>query len=382
MQTPQPLPVSNESYFKQATGLITATIPMLGVNMVVYGLFFFASVLWFVLWGGLAFLLAKTMPIAAYICVFIALAVGGGLMKFLKRYILYMVKGAHIAAMTEKMMGRNVPSGFAQLAYGRQIIETRFKDVSMLFGLDILITGTLKAISRKILNIASWIPLPGGAKNVVQIAVQIVERSLTYVDEAILSYAIYRNEENVWNSARHGIVLYGQCYKPILITAAKCYVIGKIFFFSLFAVFAGPAYLISTLFAGNSSIEIIQILIMVLAAIAAWLIQLALFEPFALAYTMVTYHREIVGKVPDPAWDQRLQGLSKSFKGIVDKAAGFISQKAGQANPGNVNQLASAQGFTPQQQQPFQQPQQQQQQPQQPFQQQPPTDPNRDPNSW
>lgn len=371
MQTPQPLPLSNEGYFKQAVGLITATIPMLGVNMVVYGLFFFASVLWFLIWGGLAFLLSKITPVAAYICVIFALAAGGGLTHFAKRYILYLVKGAHIAAMTEKLMGRNIPGGFEQLAYGRKIIETRFKDVSMLFGLDVLITATLKAISRKILNIASWLPLPGGAKNVMEIAVKIVERSLTYVDEAILSYAIYRNEDNVWNSARHGIVLYGQCYKPILITAAKSYALGKVLFISIFVIFAGPAYLISLLFAASDIVGIIQIFIFILAAIAAWLIQLALFEPFALAYTMVTFHREIAGKVPDPAWDQRLQGLSKSFKEIADKATGFISKKTGQATPHNTDYLAPAQapaqGFNPQQQ---------------PYQQQPPTDPNRDPNSW
>lgn len=396
MQTPQPLPLSKEGYFKQATGLITATIPMLGVNMIVYGLFFLASVVWFAVWAGIAFLTAKIAPAVAYICVIVALAAAGGLARFARRYILYMVKGAHIAAMTETLMGRKVPGGFAQLAYGRQIIESRFKDVSMLFGLDVMITGTLKAISRKILKIASWLPLPGGAKNAVQIAVHIVERSLTYVDEAILSYAIYRNEENVWNSARHGIVLYGQAYKPILITAAKCYVLGKIMFFGLFALFAIPFFAITTLFASatGDTLSIIQFVILILAAIAAYLIQLALFEPFALAYTMVTYHREIVGKVPDPAWDQRLQELSKSFKQLVTSATSFASAKTNQAAANTPHQQPfqqqpyqqqQQQQFQPQQQQfqqqPFQQPYQQQQPQQQPFQQPPPHDPNRDPNS-
>src|SRR5690606_12251923 len=115
-----------------------------------------------------------------------------------------------------------------------------------------------------------------------------------------------------------------------------------VLFFSLFAVFAGPAYLISTLFSASSATGVIQVLIFVLAAFAAWLIQLAVFEPFALAYTMVTYHREIVGKVPDPTWDNRLQGVSKSFKDLVDKATGFISKKTGPASPHNTDYLTPA----------------------------------------
>ncbi|MBA2662314.1 MAG: hypothetical protein H0U74_08460 [Bradymonadaceae bacterium] len=327
-----------QSYAKQAVSLITATLPMLGVNMAVYAAFFVASVIWFAFWAGLSFLFAKISPAIAYVCIFFAVGAGAGLVRFAKRYILYMVKGAHIAAMTEKLKGRHVPGGLAQLSYGRSIIEKHFKDVSMLFGLDMLINGTLKMISRRVINITSWIPLPDGAKSFVRILIEILNRSLSYVDEAILSYAIYREEDNVWNSARHGIVLYGQCYKPILITAAKVYLIGKVFFIGLLTMFLLPAAAIIYLLPDSAStgMIVVHILILVSALFAARLVELALFEPFALAYTMVTYHAEIAGKVPDPAWDQRLQGMSDSFKKIVERAGSAVSKSP-------VAQLAPAQ---------------------------------------
>jgi hypothetical protein len=316
-----PIPKKEISYWRQATSLIGGTLPMLGVNLAVYAVYFLVTTLWLLFWGGLGILIAKLVPIVGFIFIFIGLGAGGWLAKFVRRYILYLVKGAHIAAMTEMMMGRTVPAGFGQLAYGRAIVEKNFKDVSLLFGLDTLINGTVKAITGKIASIASWLPLPGDFRKIIRVVEHIVNRSLSYIDEAILSYAIARNEENVWNSARQGIVLYGQSYKRILMTSAKIYLGGRVFAFLLFVFFLLPAgaviWGLGTLGFDN---PLMQLVIIILAAVAGQLVYLALYEPFALAYVMVAYHNEIAGKVPDPEWDQRLQNLSSSFKELVGKA--------------------------------------------------------------
>jgi hypothetical protein len=47
----------------------------------------------------------------------------------------------------------------------------------------------------------------------------VVDRSLTYIDEAILARTYVTGERNIWESARQGIILYGMNWKPILKTA-------------------------------------------------------------------------------------------------------------------------------------------------------------------
>lgn len=65
---------------------------------------------------------------------------------------------------------------------------------------------------------------------------------------------------------------------------------------------------------------VVQVLAVVMAIVAAWAIKAAFFEPFAMAYTLVTYHYEIVGVVPDAEWDERLRSVSSKFRELIGKA--------------------------------------------------------------
>lgn len=308
------------SYFATSTALVLKTLPYIGLNLLVYGSFFLFTVIWMALWGGAAYLFSGFAPIVSYICVIIGFAAGGGIIKWLKRYVLYMVKGGHIATLTAMLRGTDAPSGLQQVSWGKAKVEQHFTDVSMLFGLDALIQGTLKAMSRKIIRVANWLPLPDSANSVVKVITEIMNRSLTYVDEAILSYAIYRDEENIWDSARHGVLLYAQSYKPILITAVKVWLAGKAFFFAALLVVAVPAVGLMMLFPNS----IVQLIAVVLALFAAWALHAAFFEPFAMTYVLVTYHYEVAGKVPDAEWDERLKGVSESFRTLVGKASPLV----------------------------------------------------------
>jgi hypothetical protein len=308
---------SSQSYFKESISLLTRTLPFVGVNVVVYGVFFVLSLIWFGIWGGLAYLMARLgLGVVAVVFVIIGFGAGAALVKFARRYLLYMVKGAHIAAVTELLKDGELPGGMGQFQYGRQIIEERFQEVSILFGIDVLVNASLKALQRKLLRVTRWIPLPGGAKKAVGVVTEILNRALTYVDEAILSYAISLGEDNVWNSARHGVILYAQSFKPILITAAKVWVMGKVIGFLAFLFFLAPAVVVMLAI----DAIIVQVVAVVLALVASWALKAALFEPFAMTYTLVTYHRTIAGQTPDPDWDERLQGVSSKYRELVGKA--------------------------------------------------------------
>lgn len=330
--------MANVSYFSTSTGLLVRTLPYIGLNLLVYGVFFIGTVIWMSIWGGLAWVFSNFAPILSYICVIIGFAAGGGIIKWLKRYILYMVKGGHIATLTAMLRGTNAPSGMDQIGWGKQKIEKHFTDVSMLFGLDALIQGSLKALSRKLLRFTRWLPLPESADSLVKVATEIMNRSLTYVDEAILSYAIYREEDSVWDSARHGVLLYAQSYKPILITAVKVWLAGKVFFFLALLFVGAPMIALMFLFQNT----IFHLVLVVLALFGAWAIQAALFEPFAMTYTLVTYHYEIAEKVPDPEWDERLKGVSDSFRELAGKASPLVpAQFRALSRPSPVTESAA-----------------------------------------
>lgn len=314
----EPAPEEKKHYWRTTVGLVRRTAPFLGLNMLVYGAFFLATLLWLGIFGGLAALFGERIPLLAVILFIVAVAVPGGALKLARRYVLYLVKGAHIAALTKFLSGESPPGQMSQTAYGKELVKQNFRDMSLLFGLDQLVKGALKALSNTVIRVARILPLPAQAGSVVRWATQIMQRSLHYVDEAILSYAIAQRSDNVWASSRHGVILYGQAYKPILKTAVKIWAVEKVIFVATLAVLAVPGVLVLWTFNALA----LQVAVVVGTVLMAWLLVLAVFEPFAMTYVLVTYHGEIAGLTPDPAWDQRLQQVSKHFRELVGKARG------------------------------------------------------------
>jgi hypothetical protein len=308
--------VVKKKYWGDSVGLLRKTTPFLMLNMAVYTAFFLAVVLWLGIFGGLAVFFATRLEIVAWLMMFIAIAAPAGVLAFARRYILYMVQGAHIAVVTKMLLEGSVPQGKGQVEYGREVVKSNFRDVSVLFLLDRLIDGTLRSFSNSFVRLVDFLPLGGQMTQIARLITQIVRRSLSYVDEAVLSYAIARDEPNVWRSSRHGIILYAQAYKPILGTAVKVWLMGRVAFIAALVVFAIPGFLVLSVFDSAA----FQVAVIVATLLLAHLTVLAVFEPFAVIYVMVTYHKSIAGLTPDPVWDQRLQQVSKKFRELIGKA--------------------------------------------------------------
>jgi len=315
------VPSSKSAPFKTAFGLLTRTTPFLLLNIAVYGGFFLAAVLWLAIFGSIAYFFSSRLEVLAYIFFLIAIMGPSSVLYFGRKYVLYLVKGAHIAVLTKIFTTGSVPEGKSQVSYGREIVQSNFKDVSILFGLDRLIDGTVKRFTRKFVRIVDFLPLGGGATSIAQWIAKIVNQSLTYVDEAILSYAICKDEKNIWNSARHGIILYAQSYKPVLMTAVKVWVLGKVFFIASVVTIGIPGIFLMLVFDAIW----FQLLALVATLLLASLFTRAVFEPFAMAYTLVTYHQAIEGVEVNKEWDERLQSISNEFKKLVSKAKDFTA---------------------------------------------------------
>ena len=134
---------------------------------------------------------------------------------WLREYILYLVKAGHIAVMIELMDGSELPDGKGQIDYAQSKVKERFAQTSILFGVDQLIKGILRALNRMVFTVASFIPIPG-LEGVVGFANKIMNASLTYTDEVILAYNFKIHATNPWAASKDALIMYAQNYKVML----------------------------------------------------------------------------------------------------------------------------------------------------------------------
>jgi len=241
------------------------------------------------------------------------------ILYFIREYILYIVKAGHIAVLVELIDGRKLPAGRAQIDHATAIVKQRFVAANVLFGVDQLIKGVIRAITGIMDGIVSLIPIPA-LKNLVGIFRAFLQVSVGFLDEIILAHAIRTKAENPWVSAQEALVLYAQNGKHMLKNAAWLAVMMYGLTFIVFLVMLAPAAGIAYLMPGAWSAG--GIIVAIIFAIAA---HKALIEPLAVACMMQVYFKVIEGQKPDPNWDARLTTLTKKFKKLKDKAVGWVS---------------------------------------------------------
>ncbi len=255
----------------------------------------------------------------------------GAVLYFLREYILYMVKAGHIAVLVELMEGKDVPMGRPQIEHAHKIVSERFVEANVLFAIDQLIKGVIRAITGLMQGLASLIPIPG-LQNLVGIFKAFLKIALGFLDEIILAHAIRKNADNPWESAQEALVYYAQNSKHIMKNAAFLAVIVYVLSFVVFLVMLAPAALVVYILPGAWSAGGI-----VFALLFAWAIKQALLEPFAIACMMQVYFGVTEGQTPDPEWDARLTGASKKFKKMKDKAVGWARPKGDDVDFGRAN---------------------------------------------
>jgi hypothetical protein len=251
----------------------------------------------FAVWGGLAGVVV--VAIAVY---------------WIREYILYILKAGHIAAMVHLIDGRAIPGGQDQIAYAKQVVTQRFAEANILFVVDQLVKGAIRAITGLLGGIAAFLPIPG-LGGLVSFLNTIIRLSLTYVDEIILGYNIRMNSTSPFETARQGVVLYAQNGTTMVKNAVWLSLIMWGVSFVIFLLMLAPASAIMWFMPGQ-----LGGWAFVLAIVFAWAFKSAFIEPFAIACLMQVYFKVIEGQVPDPEWDNRLAEVSSKFRDLRDKA--------------------------------------------------------------
>jgi hypothetical protein len=234
---------------------------------------------------------------------------------WVREYILYLVKAAHIAVLVQLLDNREIPDGQNQLRFGREIVTARFAEANVLFVVDQLVKAAIRAITGLLGGIAAFLPIPG-LDALVRLANSVIRMSLTYVDEIILGYNIRVGSNTPFETAQRGVILYAQNGRTMVKNAVWLAVFMWILSLLIFLVMIAPAgavfYAVSGQAAGWTFI---------LAMVFAWAVKAALLEPFAIAALMDVYFKTIEGQQPDPEWDRRLTDASRAFRELKEKAA-------------------------------------------------------------
>lgn len=300
-----------------AVNLLMKTMPILLIRLGVMMLFWLVAFIYLAFAGGVSFLIGSAVDWLGILIFIIALVSVIPLYNLAYRYVFYMIKAAHIAIMAELITNEKLklPPGRGQLEYGKTRVQERFGEVNAMFVVDELVQGVVRAFTRTVYSIARW--LPGDTLDtLVKIVNRVVTFATSYIDEAILARSFWQDDDvNVWENARDGVVLYAMSWRPILTAAVALMLISYIPSIIVFVVFAAPIgallALINTQLAGWSLIFML---------ILAWFVKVAIGDAFAVAAIISTYHRETVGKTPDPQMAAQLDNLSDKFGDLKNRA--------------------------------------------------------------
>ncbi|TCK23730.1 hypothetical protein EV667_3571 [Ancylobacter aquaticus] len=235
-----------------------------------------------------------------------------GVLWWVRQYLVYLVKAGHVAAMDALLQGRALPGGRAQIAYALATVRARFLEVNLLFALDLLIRGVVRALVGLLNLLTGWIP---GFRSLNAFVNGVLKVALGLVDEIILAYIIRHGEASPAAAARDGLVLYAQNAGPMLRNAIWIalfeYAAAAVLFLFLLGPAIGLAYALPGGLTGFG---------VVFALVAAWALKAALIEPLSIAALLQAYDIAIAGQRPDPEWTARLDGASAAFRNLADRA--------------------------------------------------------------
>jgi hypothetical protein len=309
--------------FSKALGMVIKTLPFVILRMLVY---FGIGFAYLVAIGagalvGYGFGHIGSSPDAptggAFWGGLIGFGVTSAVLYLAREYILYLVKAAHIAVLVDVLDGKQIPGGQGQISYGTQFVKTHFTESSVLFGVDQLIKGVLRAFFNTINIFTAFLPVPA-LQTLIRIAEAVVRMSLTYVDEIILAHLIRTRTTNPWKTAEEGLILYAQNYKHFLKNAAWLSVFLWVLTILVFVVIVGPFAALAAVIHGGF------VWTLAFAFIFAWATKAAILEPVAIACLMQVYFKTIEGQTPNAEWEQRLEQASGKFRELGAKAAGWV----------------------------------------------------------
>ncbi len=308
----------------RAFGIVLKTLPYVLYRAVVYGVIcaIFAVVLLFLA------LIGRIFGGGAAGVLFVIILAGGGFgARFLREYVLYLLRAGHVAVITEIIEQGALPAGVSQTQWGADKVKSYFKEISVLALVDQLVKGIIGALNRTLFNVLNILPFPG-LQGLAKVAQKVVDFSLTYIDESILTHTFKTGNERVYEAAKSGIILYCQAWKGLLKNAVALTLLSYAFTIVSAVIFLIPLGAVAWMLPETWSFA--KFGLFVLALFMGVSLKWILFDPIACTATILTFLAETENMVPDPEWESRIEAVSDKFRELKQKAA---EQVRGAATP-------------------------------------------------
>src|SRR5262249_17450053 len=145
-----------------AIGLLMKTLPYALVRFaILVGASLATIVLCVIAFAGAAWLAVKVTPVLAWIWAIGWLVPFGLYWRLPLRYFLDLLKCGHVAVLTELIVKGQIGNGSeGMFAYGKRIVTERFGEVNVLFAVDLLVEGVVRAFNRTLDFLGSLLPVP------------------------------------------------------------------------------------------------------------------------------------------------------------------------------------------------------------------------------
>ncbi|NTW82027.1 MAG: hypothetical protein HGB36_01465 [Chlorobiaceae bacterium] len=298
----------------QAMKIVAQTKVYLLYRAMIYG----SAAVVFALFLGVIVLIGSIFGAGAAFVLFIIAMIGGSFsFRFFREYVLYLLQAGHIALITEIADAGKLPSGTSQTAWAKDRVMKYYKEVSVLALVDQLVKGVLVSLNRTLFNIMLVFPVPGldGLAGIVQ---RIMNFSLTYIDESVIAYTFHTGNENVFDAAKKGIIVYCQSWKALLKNALGLTLLSYVFVIITTIMFIIPLGTVSVFLPASWGLAkfALFILALFLGISAKWI----LFDPIACTSTLLTFLKEAESTTPDPSWESRIEAVSDKFRTLKAKA--------------------------------------------------------------
>ncbi|MBZ0301545.1 MAG: hypothetical protein K8J31_17495 [Anaerolineae bacterium] len=298
----------------RALQLLLRTTPLLLIRLGAVIAFWVVALIYLAVVGGVAYLVGQAIQIVGVILFIVGLVAVIPLYQLAYRYVFFMLKAAHIAVLSEILVNGDLPAGTNQLSWGKERVQERFGEVNVMFVVDELVTGVVRAFTNTVYRITAWLP-SDSIRTLVQVINRIIQFAMSYIDEAVLSRSFVQKEQNVWANARDGVTLYAMVWKPLLMNAIALMILSYIPFVIVFILFSAPVgLLLSAISQPLAGWAIIFTLIL------SYLVKVAVGDSFAMAAIIAAYHRETAGLTPNPEMTAKLDGVSDKFRELTKRA--------------------------------------------------------------
>ena len=305
-------------HFKEATSVYKKTLPYvllqfgIGVLFAFFGIVYLSLVAWLgarFLWGdgGASLLIVALVMI-------IALGTFVYAWRLIQKYFLYMVKTGHVAVIAHIVEEDGVPEN--QIKYGMKQVGDYFESATGLWVVSMIVDAVIKQFNKAVARVEDMIPFP--IPQQLQTLVEIVQKSVVlaarYLDNAIIAYMFVDRNENRWQSARDGLVLYAKTWKMVL--GSTLLIVGGMYVLSfvLLTLLAPVSVVLDFL---PTSLEMISWLIV--GGLVA-VVHTGIVKPWVKTVVITTFLVEQRDETPDSETMDWIADQSDKFQEVVTKA--------------------------------------------------------------